>query len=291
MRGRDPKIREEDMRKRSLSIVAIGTACVVLLGGCSGISQLMPAQQETQSESVPEESSVAEVVIDPEEQARLDLLNSLESVSIPTTTETSRKNDSGVAAPYENGAEEEDESAESDGSKVLITGAWLSDDETKQEFYSENDSLQLAVPLDWKNLNGQITNDDEVNQSFSVQVGNPDQAVFFMANSESRRYSPFMSLDEYSSAIVAAVYHSMSGSEVFSNAELVETVDIESDVEDFVIRKSVISASYEDNPIVYYIYAVQGNYRYFQFNCWTAESQKDSAEAVFDEIVRGFHEQ
>ena len=215
------------MRKRGLSIIAIGTACAVLLGGCSGIEKLMPAQQEVQTESVPAESSVAEVVIDPEEQARLDLLDALESVSIPTTTETSRRNDSGVAAPYEYGTEEEDESQDSDETNVLITGAWLSDDETKQEFYSEDDSLQLAVPLDWQNLNGQITNDDEVNQSFKVQVGNPDQAVFFMANSESRRYSPFMSLDEYSSAIVAAVYKSMSGSEDFSDAELIETVDIE----------------------------------------------------------------
>jgi len=277
------------MRIRGLSIVAIGTACAVLLGGCSGIGQLFPGQQETMDESVPAESSVAESVIDPEEQARLDLLDALESVSIPTTTETSRRNDSGVAAPYESGTAE-DESSVSDETSVLITGAWLSDDETKQEFYSEDDSLQLAVPLDWQNLNGQITNDDEVNQSFKVQVGNPDQAVFFMANSESRRYSPFMSLDEYSSAIVAAVYNSMSGSEVFSDAELIETVDIESDVNDFVIRKSTITASYESNPIVYYIYAVQGNYRYFQFNCWTAESQKDTVETVFDEIVSGFHE-
>lgn len=279
------------MRKRGLSIIAIGTACAVLLGGCSGIEKLMPAQQEVQTESVPAESSVAEVVIDPEEQARLDLLDALESVSIPTTTETSRRNDSGVAAPYEYGTEEEDESQDSDETNVLITGAWLSDDETKQEFYSENDSLQLAVPLDWQNLNGQITNDDEVNQSFKVQVGNPDQAVFFMANSESRRYSPFMSLDEYSSAIVAAVYNTMSGSEDFSDAELIENVDIESDVNDFVIRKSTIAASYEGKPIVYYIYAVQGNYRYFQFNCWTAESQKDTVEPVFDEIVSGFREQ
>jgi hypothetical protein len=239
---------------------------------------------------VPAESSVAEVVIDPEEQARLDLLDALESVSIPTTTETSRRNDSGVAAAYESGAEEDEYDDSADETDLLITGAWLSDDETKQEFYSEDDSLQLAVPLDWQNLNGQIINDDEVNQSFKVQVGNPDQALFFIANSESRRYSPFMSLDEYSSAIVAAVYNSMSDSEVFSNAELIETVDIESDVNDFVIRKSTITASYEDNPIVYYIYAVQGNYRYFQFNCWTAESQKDTAETVFDEIVSGFHE-
>ena len=276
------------MRKRSLSIVAIGTACAVILGGCSGVDRLFPAREEVQTESVPAESSVAEVVIDPEEQARLDLLDSLEDISIPTTRETSRRNDSGVAAPYEDGT---DESDESDESKVLISGAWLSDDETKQEFYSENDSLQLAVPLDWQNLIGQITNDDEVNQSFSVQVGNPDQAMFFMANSESRRYSPFMSLDEYSSAIVAAVYNSMSDSEVFSDADLIETVDIESDVNDFVIRKSTITASYENNPIVYYIYAVQGNYRYFQFNCWTAESQKDAAEPIFDEIVSGFHEQ
>ena len=278
------------MRKRSLSIIAIGTVCAVILGGCSGVDRLFPAQGEVQTESVPAESSVAEVVIDPEEQARLDLLDSLEDISIPTTTETSRKNDSGVAAPYEEGTEE-DESDESGESKVLISGAWLSDDETKQEFYSENDSLQLAVPLDWQNLIGQITNDDEVNQSFSVHVGNPDQAMFFMANSESRRYSPFMSLDEYSSAIVAAVYNSMSDSEVFSDADLIETVDIESDVNDFVIRKSTITASYENNPIVYYIYAVQGNYRYFQFNCWTAESQKDAAEPIFDEIVSGFHEQ
>ena len=278
------------MSKRGLSILAIGTACAVLLGGCGGIGQIFPGQQETQDESIPAESSVAEEVIDPEEQARLDLLNALESVSIPTTTETSRKNDSGVAAPYEYGTED-DESDESCETNVLITGAWLSDDETKQEFYSEDDSLQLAVPLDWQNLNGQIINDDEVNQSFKVQVGNPDQAMFFMANSESRRYSPFMSLDEYSSAIVAAVYNSMSSSEVFSNAELIETVDIESDVHDFVIRKSTITASYEDNPIVYFIYAVQGNYRYFQFNCWTAEGQKDAAETIFDEIVIGFHEQ
>ena len=277
------------MRIRGLRIIAIGTACAVLLGGCSGIGQLFPGQQETMDESVPAESSVAEEVIDPEEQARLDLLDALESVSIPTTTETSRRNDSGVAAPYESGIAE-DESSVSDETSVQITGAWLSDDETKQEFYSEDDSLQLAVPLDWQNLNGLITNDDEVNQSFKVQVGNPDQAVFFMANSESRRYSPFMSLDEYSSAIVAAVYNSMSGSEAFSDAELIETVDIESDVNDFVIRKSTISASYEGNPIVYYIYAVQGNYRYFQFNCWTAESQKDTVETVFDEIVSGFHE-
>ena len=278
------------MRKRSLSILAIGTACAVLLGGCSGISQLMPAQQEAQPESLPAESSVAEEVIDPEEQARLDLLDALESVSIPTTTETSRRSDSGVAAPYESGAEEEDESLDSEESDLLIPGAWLSDDETKQEFYSEDDSLQLAVPLDWQDLNGQIINDDEVNQSFKIQVGNLDQAVFFMANSESRRYSPFMSLDEYSSAIVAAVYNSMSDSETFSDAELLETVDIESDVNDFVIRKSTIAASYEDNPIVYYIYAVQGSYRYFQFNCWTAESQKDTVEPVFDEIVSGFYE-
>ena len=240
---------------------------------------------------MPAESSVAEVVIDPEEQARLDLLDALESVSIPTTTETSRRNDSGVAAAYESGAEEDESDDSADETDLLITGAWLSDDETKQEFYSEDDSLQLAVPLDWQNLNGQITNDDEVNQSFKVQVGNPDQAVFFMANSESRRYSPFMSLDEYSSAIVAAVYNTMSGSEDFSDAELIETVDIESDVNDFVIRKSTIAASYEGNPIVYYIYAVQGNYRYFQFNCWTAESQKDTVETVFDEIVCGFREQ
>ena len=277
------------MRKCSLSIVAVGTALTVMLGGCSGIGQLMPTQQE-QTESVPAESSVAEVVIDPEEQARLDLLDALESVSIPTTTETSRRNDSGVAAAYESGAEEDESDDSADETDLLITGAWLSDDETKQEFYSEDDSLQLAVPLDWQNLNGQIINDDEVNQSFKVQVGNLDQALFFIANSESRRYSPFMSLDEYSSAIVAAVYNSMSDSEVFSNAELIETVDIESDVNDFVIRKSTITASYEDNPIVYYIYAVQGNYRYFQFNCWTAESQKDTAETVFDEIVSGFHE-
>ena len=279
------------MRKRSLSILAIGTACVVLLGGCSGISQFLLGQSGEQDGAVPTESSVAEVVIDPEEQARLDLLNALESVSIPTTTETSRRNESGVAAPYEYGTEGEDESIDSDENDVLITGAWLSDDETKQEFYSENDSLLLSVPLDWQNLLGQITNDDEVNQSFSVQVGNPDQAVFFMANSESRRYSPFMSLDEYSSAIVAAVYNSMNDSEAFSDPELTETVDIESDNNNFVIRKSTITASYENNPIVYYIYAVQGNYRYFQFNCWTAESQKDTAETVFDEIAIGFHEQ
>lgn len=279
------------MRKRSLSILAIGTACVVLLGGCSGIGQFLPGQSGEQDGAVPTESSVAEVVIDPEEQARLDLLNALESISIPTTTETSRRNESGVAAPYEYGTEGEDESIDSDENDVLITGAWLSDDETKQEFYSENDSLLLSVPLDWQNLLGQITNDDEVNQSFSVQVGNPDQAVFFMANSESRRYSPFMSLDEYSSAIVAAVYNSMNDSEAFSDPELTETVDIESDINNFVIRKSTITASYENNPIVYYIYAVQGNYRYFQFNCWTAESQKDTAETVFDEIAIGFHEQ
>ena len=34
------------MRKCSLSIVAVGTALTVMLGGCSGIGQLMPAQQE-----------------------------------------------------------------------------------------------------------------------------------------------------------------------------------------------------------------------------------------------------
>ena len=109
------------MRKRGLSIIAIGTACAVLLGGCGGIGQLMPAQQEAQSESVPAESSVAEVVIDPEEQARLDLLDALESVSIPTTTETSRRNDSGVAAPYEYGTEEEDESQDSRSSTARTT--------------------------------------------------------------------------------------------------------------------------------------------------------------------------
>ena len=102
--------------------MAIGTACAVLLGGCSGISQLMPAQQEAQPESLPAESSVVEEVIDPEEQARLDLLDALESVSIPTTTETSRRSDSGVAAPYESGAEEEDESTDSEESDVLIPG-------------------------------------------------------------------------------------------------------------------------------------------------------------------------
>ena len=127
------------MRKRGLSIIAIGTACAVLLGGCSGIGQLMP-KQEVQTESVPVESSVAEVVIDPEEQARLDLLDALESVSIPTTTETSRRNDSGVAAPYEYETEEEDESEESDETGVLITGAWLSDDETKQEYAARSTS-------------------------------------------------------------------------------------------------------------------------------------------------------
>ena len=270
------------MRKSSLRILTICTVCAVTFSGCG----LMAGKEA--AEPLPAESSVAEVVIDPEEQARLDLLDSLDDVSIPTTTETRRKENTSISASREEGTEESGEGAERD---VLIPGAWLSDDETKQEFISEDDSMQLAVPLDWRDLRGVITSDDEINQSFTVQIGNTDQALFFMSNSESRRYSPFMSLDEYSSAIVAAVYNSMNSSEAFTDPQLLETVDIDSAVNDFVIRKSTIQAGYEGNPILYYIYAVQGSYRYFQFNCWTAESQKDAAEAVFDEIVTRFYEQ
>lgn len=270
------------MRKSSLRILTICTACAVLLSGC----ELMAGKEA--GESLSAESSIAEEALDPEEQARLDLLDSLEDVSIPTTTETRRKENTSISAVSEEETEEYEEGKEQD---VLIPGAWLSDDGTKQEFLSEDGSMELAVPLDWQDLRGVITTDDEINQSFTVQIGNIDQAVFFMTNSESRRYSPFMSLDEYSSAIVAAVYNSMNSSEEFTDPQLLETVDIDSAVGDFVIRKSSIEANYEGNPILYYIYAVQGSYRYFQFNCWTAESQKDAAEAVFDEIVTRFYEQ
>lgn len=278
------------MRKRSLRMIAVGTAVTLLLGGCGSLQGLMPGNE---APAAPVESSVPEKVIDPEEQARMDLLDSLEDVQIPTTTQTNRKDNSSESSVSDEYSQAENNGEEDDGESTgaRIPGAWLNDDETRQELISNDGHIQIAVPLSWRDLSGQLTNDDEVNQSFNLQLGDTDQAVYFMANSESRRYSPFMSLDEYSSAIVAAVYNTMNGKEAFSDAELLSTVDMNSEVNDFVIRKSTLRAGYEGNPIYYYVYAVQGAYRYFQFNCWTAEMQKDTAEPLFDEIVLRFYEQ
>lgn len=226
--------------------------------------------------------------------------NGKNSVSVSTasteaaSTQNEQSNDTLKKAP---------ESADEAASSVNSIDEGPSAPKLSKERTSSDGTFSVRLPSDWNDMTAQISDDDEINQGFTLQAGNADQPVYMMACAENKDANAVKSLDEYMDSLIRFVTESGSFSDIQKMSKP-ESFKTSSGLEG---RKYLFTAAYspENNTadtaastvskaepsgerVAYWLYAIEGEKRYYQLNFWTSASNGEQEKATVDAVARSF---
>lgn len=219
------------------------------------------------------------------------------SVSTASTEAVSTPNEQSNNTGEENSESVEEASVSSAGSTDSASPAPI----LSKERTSSDGSFSVRLPSNWSNMTAQISDDDEINQGFTLQVGNADQPLYMMACAENKDANAVKSLDEYMNSLIRFVTESGSFSDIqkMSKAESFKTSS------GLAGRKYLFTATYSpenntaDTPasavsqtaasgekVAYWLYAIEGEKQYYQMNFWTPASNGELERATVDAVAR-----
>ncbi len=165
------------------------------------------------------------------------------------------------------------------------------DDALPLSLTSHDETITVSVPETWSDLAEALGEDEAVAQDFPLVAGNMNVPAYLIANRESKTETSLASFEVYTSTLVSGV----TSSERFANLSITE------ETEEFEMKNTALKATRtvftaldanNGNPtdIMYWIYSVEGEQGYYQFNCWTTLEQAETEAPIFDAIVSSMEE-
>ncbi len=256
------------MKKTAIFLPAILLASSIILQGCTagaGKAGTSSAASGTVSASSGIQASVSASASDTSSvsDSMTSLLSELSGVSIPTTSQTTEAAASGSAPA----------AGTSSGANTV-------------KIDSTDGTYEILVPSAWSDLKGQLDSTGETEQNYTIEAGSLDEQSFLISNRESKKNSSLVSLTDYSDTLVSAI----SKSSDFSNIRNGGTSDFTLKTSGFTAKKTLLTVSYQNQDLAYYIYAVESGNYYYQFCCWTAATNEGAAGDNFDAAVNSLIE-
>ena len=245
----------------------------VLAAGCG--SEAATAGEETESAAGPEEESEA---ADSEEAADS---SSNASDGDGDTADEPEVSDDDAAGNTSDTIDDLDSAAEdSDGSAPLTVQV---PDLTKQ-IDSTDGTMRLYLPETWGDLAGQLNDLGDIDAAYPIKAGCAEEASFLMAAHEAKEGSALTDLTDFAETLLKAV----SGNDAFSDVRRGGMRELTLEKSGLKACETGFSAGFEDQTIVYHIYAIEDENRYYQITAWSTGTNERTAEAVFDAIANTF---
>ena len=174
-------------------------------------------------------------------------------------------------------ADEEGDGSEDDGAGVQVP-------KLTRQIDSTDGTMRLFLPETWGDLVGKMDDTGELDKTYPLKAGCYEEAAFLMAAHESKENSPIVDLTDFTETLLKAV----SGNEVFSDVRRGGLRNLKLKKSGLKAIRTGFSAVFEGQTVIYRIYAVEDEGRYYQITAWSTGTNERTAEAVFDAIVETF---
>ena len=171
-----------------------------------------------------------------------------------SSTETSEE--SSVESSAESSAEESESSADEDDDTVHLTVKLDSTDGT-MEFY---------LPDGWSDLKDELS--EEVDSGYTVVAGALDEAVFFMAASESKSGNSISDQETYHDELVKIITSNESLTDVSEQTKS----EINLSASGFDAYETRFTATYEEQSVTYWVITTEDDNCFYQMCGWTTTS-------------------
>ena len=241
--------------------LAITLSAALIFSACGKNADETEPAEPAQTDSVVEfamDEAVAETAqeIDPNESYAAQVQAELGDVEIPTTDITTKTDAVSVPA-------------------------------LSQTMSTPEGNIQIKVPGTWTDLKGQIDATGAL-EGYTIQTGCLNEALFLIYTSEAKsdaENAPITTIDEYSGWLVQYITSAVSP---LQNAVVIGQSNIRLTQSTFDGKKTVLSGVNNNQDVVFFVYAVEGNTSYHQFCAWAPLGIRNAAEATFDAVVNSF---
>ena len=156
----------------------------------------------------------------------------------------------------ESSAEESESSVDEDDDTVHLTVKLDSTDGT-MEFY---------LPDGWSDLKDELS--EEVDSGYTVVAGALDEAVFFMAASESKSGNSISDQETYHDELVKIITSNESLTDVSEQTKS----EINLSASGFDAYETRFTATYEEQSVTYWVITTEDDNRFYQMCGWTTTS-------------------
>ena len=205
------------------------------------------------------------------------LLAGCGSSSEESSTSSSAEDSQEAVSTDSESTSEETDSEESEEASSESTADESTEDEIKLsvKITGTDGLMSFTFPEGWSDLNGEL--DESLDGAYTVEAGALEEAVFFLAASESKGDGDLTGLEEYNDELVSV----LTGNEALTNISDQVKDSITLEKSGLTAWKNRFTADYNDQNITYWVITTEDDGRYYQMCCWTATSNATAEEKKF----------